>query len=193
MKHILTKPVIAGILGAVCLAVIMAYTIFRGGQQPEFVPDSVAPPTTIDSWTENTSPSPATVNAESGAYAFNHPTAGRASEQGGVFPRVAEVNDDVIVIHFTDPNPPCEPPPEVPGTDPSILYNDRNNPPLVTEPATTGRNPQGTGVSGAPVHGSTNERGEVYDLAFGWVLPGRVVQIEIHNDGDLNKMVGNMR
>ena len=47
-------------------------------------------------------------------------------------------------------------------------------------------------ASSGPAPGSTNNNGEFYDPVFGWVKPGTVQQQEIDNEGDPNKMVGNM-
>lgn len=43
-----------------------------------------------------------------------------------------------------------------------------------------------------PKPGIKNEKGEVYVPGFGWTLPSTVEQTEMDNDGDPNKIVGDM-
>jgi len=42
------------------------------------------------------------------------------------------------------------------------------------------------------VPGSMNDKGEVYDAAFGWIKPAEVIQEPIDSEGDPNKIIGNM-
>ncbi len=50
----------------------------------------------------------------------------------------------------------------------------------------------GEGNDNTPEAGDVNENGEYYVPGFGWVLPSTSEQIEMDNDGDPNKMVGDM-
>ena len=181
-KLISSKTFIAGTLAILCVVILVVCLLWSKGDKPDFIPDPVPSGAPIDSWTENSAPQNGETYKDGFTPAGYSPVNQSDEHTAGEYPAVIEDKEDEVIIAFIEPEPTKEPPPETPGTN-----NDMPSKP----PEHVGK-PQENPDSGKPVPGSTNEKGEVYDQVFGWVKPGKVEQIEIDNDGDPNKIIGNM-
>ena len=192
-KPIISKTAIVAILAGFGVSILTASLIWGTSKQIKFIPDDpllVSVP--VESWTENTNRTvffeekiiKETENNEfiSIQYTANgQPKDKTATEPENEYPQITEKNEEAIMINFIDPESSYkEPPPKNPGTD----FNEMPaHPPTATQS-------QADPNSDKPIPGSVNEKGEVYDRAFGWVKPGGVMEIEIDSAGDPNKMVG---
>lgn len=96
-----------------------------------------------------------------------------------------------VVIEFTPPQSSEADPPEVPvgktetrkpQQKPEVSH------PVSPDPDVKAPEPKPQEPSG-PAPGSTNDKGQVYDAAFGWVTPSQTTTIPSDNDGVPNKMV----
>lgn len=115
----------------------------------------------------------------------------RKTKPDEAYPKVVEETEDEVVVDFTAPKSPDEAePPEIPEGKTEIADPEPDHTPNI-DPSVTAPEPEAPASSG-PAPGSTNNNGEFYDPVFGWVKPGTVQQQEIDNEGDPNKMVGNM-
>jgi hypothetical protein len=185
MKKLITsKPFIAGSLAVLCVA-ILAVCFLWGKDKPIFIVEDPVPLAGIDSWTENSLP-PDGATGNTGYPPAGWQVDGQKAKQPKEYPKIIEENDNEIVIDFIDPDPIKGPPPEPPEPDPGIDLTDPDNPP----PKTTVK--PNDPPSNTPNPGGTNEKGEVYVPGFGWVMPGKVEQIEGDSTGDPNKIIGNM-
>lgn len=192
-KTFTSKPFLAGILAVLCVAILAGCLFWKNSRQPEFTPAPVAAETPAESWAERptaeaaaesrTEPASAEVLAESPSA---HET---AAEE---YPKEVENNEEQTIIHFTEPEPakPTAPPaPE--GKE--VREDPGPEHPVTPAPETAAaESPDSQVPDSEPVPGSTNEKGEIYDPVFGWVMPGKVIQTPITSDGDPEKMVGNM-
>lgn len=181
MKKLITsKKFIAGALAVLCVAILVVCLVVSNDKKGEFVPDPSQSADPVDTWEENPSSSPT-----GSGYAG---TKGTADEEE--YPKVVEENEDEVVIDFTDPSPSKEPAPTTPGTDEDHVDHDT----VPVQTPSEGGKPQqeSSGSSSAPAAGSTNSQGQVYDPVFGWVTPSTGNTIPMDNDGDPNKMVGEM-
>jgi hypothetical protein len=210
-KFTMSKSFIAGTLAILCVAILTACAYWGKGNKGTFVPDDPVPLAPIARWTETTAADDGqNVAADGSAKERNadsrqandwqsgnrqtdsrttSPSSSPTTNSSEAYPVVVEKDDDAIVVDFTDPNPPKETPPATPGTNPD--HNPTSTQPP-TQPSTSVEQPQPSPTCSTPVPGSTNDNGEVYDAAFGWVKPSKVIQIEIDSKGDPNKMVGRM-
>lgn len=184
MKKLFTsKPFIGSALAFLSIAIV-AVCIFVGQEKkPEFVPEPSSQSESVNDWVES---SGGTTPA-SGKAPVNSPT----QEE---YPKVAEDDGENVVIDFTPPQSSAEAqasePPEIPEGKTEIKDPGPSHP--VNEDQTVkAPDPEPAAPSG-PVPGSTNDKGQVYDPAFGWVTLSPVEQIPTDNDGDINKQVGTM-
>lgn len=107
---------------------------------------------------------------------------------------MAEENETEIVVDFalfseeSKPEAPEKPEAQGDSTNPEEppSYEPEETKPSVSEKEEDGGN------ADTPQPGSKNEKGEVYVPGFDWVAPSTVEQTEMDNDGDPNKMVGDM-
>jgi hypothetical protein len=175
-KLIVSKTFIAGILAVLCIAILAVCFLWGNDEKSEFVPDPAPAGVPADRWTEN--PSSDTVEESSGGTSPGENPAITPEGPSEEYPKVVEDSKDEVVIDFTEPEPTKEPPPE--------------NPPTQSQTPSAGGNPQESSGTGTPAPGNTNDKGEVYDPVFGWVKPAEVIQESIDNEGDPNKMVGDM-
>jgi len=196
MKKLITsKPFIAGALAVFCIVTLTLCLLWRNDKH-EFVPDNPVPLGSIDSWTENSSPSDVATENDENNQVWQPPNSQpwpppveQIEEASGDYPIVVEENrKDEVVIVFTDPTSSKEPPPEIPNREAVSGHSGHSAP----DTPGSSEQPRVNNNTNNPVPGSMNDRGEFYDPAFGWVRPGQVEQIEIDSDGDPNKMVGTM-
>ncbi len=189
-KKILTsKPFIAGTLVVLCVGILVVCLVIRGNnEEGEFVPTPSSTPTPIESWKEN--PSATMAEKETGK---DNNTGDSSKEEE--YPKVVETDEEQTVVDFTDPTPEKseEAPPAPEGKteiDPGPSHPVQKDPTVTPKPSKQESKPSNS--SAAPAPGSKNEKGQVYDPAFGWVTPSKVHQETIDGDGDPNKMVGEM-
>ena len=93
-----------------------------------------------------------------------------------------------IVINFTVPDSDKAPAPEKPGLVSDHIDHDIAP---VIEPRIESSFIEEL-KPGTPAPGSVNNKGEVFDMVFGWVKPSAVINERARSDGDPNKMVGEM-
>lgn len=180
MKKLITsKKFIAGTLVVLCVGILVICLIVGGDKKNEFVPDPFPTGEPVDTWEENPSSTPS-----GGGYAGI-----QGANDADAYPKVVEENPDEVVIDFTDPSPTKEPAPETPGKDTDHV--DHDSVPVQT-PSEGGKPQQESSDSNTPAPGSTNSQGQVYDPVFGWVTPSTGNTVPMDNDGDPNKMVGEM-
>lgn len=178
MKQFLTsKNFIVGTLAVLCVGILVVCFIVSNDKKEDFVPDPTPSVNPIDSWEASTPSSPA-----GGA------TEGNGANDAEQYPKVVEETEDEVVIDFTDPSPAKVDPPETPGTDKDHV--DHGAVPIQTP--SEGGKPQENPKPNTPAPGSTNDKGQVYDPVFGWVTPSKGGTVPMDNDGDPNKMVGEM-
>jgi len=182
-KLISSKVFIAGTLAVLCVA-ILTVCVLWGKDKHDFIPDDPVPLGGIESWTENHTPSDGAAENTGHGSDFQPPSVQPADPLED-FPKVVEENGDEVVIDFTDPDPHKAPPPETPNKE-AVSGKDGH---AASDTPAADKKPND---SGKPVPGSMNDKGEVYDAAFGWIKPAEVIQESIDSDGDPNKIIGNM-
>lgn len=188
MKKLLTsKPFLVSALAFASIAIVAVCIFISSDKQPEFVPEPPQQTQSVSNWSESGGAAKPSVPA-------NTP-AGEPEQEA--YPKVAEDNGENVVIDFTPPQssaaaeapePPA--PPEIPEgkteiKDPGPAH------PVNPAPDVKAPEPEPEQQNG-PAPGSTNDKGQVYDPAFGWVTLSPVEQIPTDNDGDINKQVGIM-
>jgi hypothetical protein len=195
-KIVKTKPFIAGMMILFSALVLTVCIIWERSGRTEFAPDApvVLPP--IESWTENTvlnfggdevdnddsGNSSADEQFETTSHLIEETEKTEILELAAQFPLVISENNGEVIIQFTDLTL------VVP-----VQQDDTTQPPELTPPPIQSTQPPPQPPqSNTPIPGSVNERGEVYNAAFGWVMPSPTIAIYVDNDGDINKMVGNM-
>lgn len=182
-KFFTSKGFIVSALVLLCIGVAAACFIWGRDKPSEFTPDPPESQTTSE-WKENSSSANPDDWASSGS-------PNSKSEPNGEYPKVVEETEDEVVVDFTPPQSKEDvEPPAVPEGKTEIENPEPNHTPTI-DPEVTPPEPEPEAPSG-PAPGSTNNNGEVYDPVFGWVKPGNIVQEEVDNNGDPNKMVGNM-
>lgn len=180
MKKLITsKKFIAGALAVLCVGILVVCLIVNNDKKGEFVPDPTQSVDPIDTWEENPSSSP-TGSGYAGAK-------GAANEEE--YPKIVKENEGEVVIDFTDPSPSKESAPTSPGTDADHVDHDAVP---VQTPSEGGKPQSENSGSNTPAPGSKNSQGQVYDPVFGWVTPSTGNTVPMDNDGDPNKMVGEM-
>lgn len=185
MKKFLTsKPFLVTALIVLCVSVVAVCLFLNWDRGTEFIPEPPQQSESVSDWTENGDSVAGTKPSET-----NKP----AQEQA-VYPKVVEEDSDNTVIEFTPPQSSEAVAPEVPAGKTEIEKPQQK--PEVSHPVTPDTNvkppePKPQEPSG-PAPGSVNDKGQVYDAAFGWVTPSQTVTIPSDNDGDPNKMVGSM-
>lgn len=185
MKKFLTsKPFLITVLVVLCVIVLTVCLFLNRDRKADFVPEPPQQSKSVNDWEEN---SDSTIGTQPPA------TTTPAQEQEA-YPTVVEVDGKDVVIEFTPPQSSEADPPEVPvgktetqkpQQKPEVSHPVSPNPD-VKAPEPTPQEPSG------PAPGSTNDKGQVYDAAFGWVTPSQTTTIPSDNDGDPNKMVGSM-
>ena len=185
MKKLLTsKPFIVSALAFASIAIVAVCIFISSDKPPEFVPEQPQQTQSVSDWSESG-------GAVKPSGSANTPAEGSEQE---AYPKVAEENNENVVIDFTPPESSAkeEPPepPEIPEgktevKDPGPAH------PVNPDPAVKSPEPELEKPSG-PTPGNTNDKGQVYDPAFGWVTLSPVEQIPTDNDGDINKQVGIM-
>lgn len=175
-----SKGFIITSLCVLCLGILVACFLLSRDHSGEFVPDAPPANSTASDWAENES--------GSGSRAEDY-TVGKTPEVQE-YPKVVEESEQDVVIDFTPlEKPEVSPPPTPEGKTVKEDVTDdhpQNISPDVTPPSIEPSSPS------QPQPGSSNGNGAVYDPVFGWVIPGEVHQSTIDNDGDPNKMVGQM-
>lgn len=185
MKKLFTsKPFIVSALAFLSIAIIAICIFVSREKQPEFVPEPPQQTQSVSDWSESGGTANPSVPATS-------PSQGSEQE---AYPKVAEENDENVVIDFTPPQSSAvaeQPePPEIPEGKTEVEDPGPSHP-VNPDPAVTAPEPKPEQPNG-PTPGSTNDKGQVYDPVFGWVTPSTVQQEVIDGDGDPNKMVGSM-
>lgn len=184
MKKLFTsKPFLVSALAFLSVAIVAVCIFVSRDKQPEFVPEQSQQTESDSGW------------VESGVGSTTAPgrTPAVSSEQEA-YPKVTGDDGENVVIDFTPPQSSAETkasePPEIPEGKTEIKDPGPSHP--VNEDQTVkAPEPEPAAPSG-PAPGSTNEKGQVYDPAFGWVTLSPVEQIPTDNDGDINKQVGTM-
>lgn len=175
-------------LSVCCVGILAACFFFGRDKGEEFTPDTQIPESTVSEWEEPTGEAK-TPEADTGAY--NRTKEPAAAE---TYPKVVEESEAEIVVDFapsseeSKPEAPEKPEAQGDSTNPEEppSYEPEETNPSVSEKEDDGGN------AATPQPGSKNEKGEVYVPGFGWVVPSTVEQTEMDNDGDPNKMVGDM-
>jgi hypothetical protein len=179
---------------SVCCIGILAVCILVGGEKPgKFEPDPPILGGVAKEWEEPEAAKedmPGPIKPETGAAAAYTPP--REPEVKATYPQVVEESGNGAVIDFTPPveEKKTETPPK------PVTKKDTTNPeappsysPEELKPKDTDK---GNEKNGTPAPGSSNGNGQFYVPGFGWATPSPVEQIEMDNDGDPNKMVGDM-
>lgn len=175
-------------LSVCCVGILAACFFFGRDRGEEFTPDTQVPESMVGEWEEPTGETK-TPEADTGAY--NRIKESAAAE---TYPKVVEEDEEEIIVDFAPSSE--ENKPEAP--EKPEAQGDATNPeeppsyePEETKPSASEKEENG-GNADTPQPGSKNEKGEVYVPGFGWTLPSTVEQTEMDNDGDPNKMVGDM-
>lgn len=185
MKKFLTsKPFLVTALVVLCVAVVGSCFFLNQDRGAEFVPEPPEQSESVSDWKENGGSLEGTKPSE---------TTKPVQEQE-VYPKIVEEASDNTVIEFTPPQSSEAEDPEVPAGKTEIekpqqkseVSHPVNPDPNVKPPEPKPQEPSG------PEPGSTNDKGQVYDAAFGWVTPSQTTTIPSDNDGDPDKMVGSM-
>lgn len=184
MKKLLTsKPFLVSALAFASIAIVAVCIFISGDKQPEFVPEPPQHTQSVSDWSES-----------GGAAKPSVPAHTVEEPEQEAYPKVAEENDENVVIDFTPPQSSAaakQPEsPEIPEGKTEIKDPDPSHP-VNPDPSIKAPEPEQEQSSG-PAPGSTNDKGQVYDPAFGWLTPSPVKQIDTDNDGDINKQVGIM-
>lgn len=193
-KFFTSKGFIVTSLSVLCIAILGICWYVELDKNDPFLPDESPPAASTESqWSED-----ATLATEESAEreeskTAHSPTTQQPTQPAEEYPKTAEESGDEVVIDFTDTKKKeteASPPPAPEGktviADPGPEH-EVNPDPEVTAPAT-----EAAPTDSGPAPGSVNGDGAVYDPVFGWVVPGKVEQITMDSDGDINKMVGNM-
>lgn len=185
MKKFLTsKPFLITTLSVLCIAVVAVCLFLNMDQGPEFIPEPPQQSESVSDWAENSGSTQGTTP----------PTTNTPAQEQEAFPKVVEDDGKDVVIEFTPPQSSEAEAPEAPAGKTEIEQPqqkpDTSHPvtpdPNVKPPEQKPQQPSG------PAPGSTNDKGQVYDAAFGWVTPSKTTTIPSDNDGDPDKMVGSM-
>lgn len=185
MKKLLTsKPFLVSALAFISVAIVAVCIFVSRDKQPEFVPEPPRQTQSVSGWSESGGTEKPSASA----------TMPDKTPEQEAYPKVAEENDENVVIDFTPPqsSAAAEPPepPEIPEGKKEVEDPGPSHP-VNPDPAVTAPEPKPEQPNG-PTPGSTNDKGQVYDPAFGWVTLSPTEQIHTDNDGDPNKMVGSM-
>lgn len=184
MKKLLTsKPFLVSALAFASIAIVAVCIFISGDKQPEFVPEPPPQTQSVSDWSES-----------GGAAKPSVPAHTAEDPEREAYPKVAEENGENVVIDFTPPQSSAaaeQPePPEIPEGKTEVKDPGPSHP-VNPDPSVKAPEPEPEQPSG-PTPGSTNDKGQVYDPAFGWVTLSPVEQIDTDNDGDINKQVGIM-
>lgn len=161
---------------------------FGRDRDEEFTPDTQVPESTVSEWKEQTGDTKIQ-EADTGAYNQT-----KESDAVETYPKVVEEGEEEIVVDFAPSSEESKPEaPEKPEAQGDVT-NPEEPPsyePEETKPSASEKEENGSNAD-TPQPGSKNEKGEVYVPGFGWAVPSTVEQTEMDNDGDPNKMVGDM-
>ncbi len=208
-KFVTSKPFMAGSLAVLCVGILVVCLILQGNEKTEFVPDPASSITPVDSWSEKTSP------AISGTTIETRDNVAASTPEKEEYPKVVESDDNETKVEFTDPSPEKLEAPDTPEgktelEDPGSSHPVQKDPTVIPTPSkqqskqetmkevkknTKQETKQETKKElkpPAPAPGSKNEKGQVYDPAFGWITIEEGVGIPTDNDGDPDKQIGSM-
>ena len=194
MKKIFSsKSFIPITLTVICLCILAVCLIINSQKAESFDPDPTSTSDVSDSFTDNKTEKPkgvepAPVGTKNPVEATLKPSESNQITESQ-FPAITEEDKDKVIIEFTDPSPPSEAPPETPGT--AEEHVDHDSVPTQT-PNIDGVPNGGSSTPGIPVPGSVNDQGQIYDSVFGWITPSSGDTVDMDNDGDPNKQVGDM-
>lgn len=179
MKKLFTsKKWMAGLIVVLCIGITAVCLLVGKEDTDEFSPDPAPSTEKTSDWTDSSTPTDSGNKADSGTATDN---------QSEEYPKTVSENEDETIIDFTDPSPSKEPAPESPGTEAA----DESTASTQTSDTDASSGQSGSD-SGTPAAGSTNDKGQVYDPAFGWITVQEGISIPADNDGDINKQVGSM-
>lgn len=185
MKKFLTsKAFLVSALIVLCVSVGAVCLYFNMDRGPEFIPEPPNQGESTSDWTEN----------GGGAQGTTPPASNAPAPEQEVYPKVVEDDGKDVVIDFTPPQSSEAEAPETPAGKTEIEKPQQK--PDTSHPVTPDTNvkppEQKPQQPSGPAPGSTNEKGQVYDPAFGWVTPSQTTTVPSDNDGDPNNMVGSM-
>lgn len=213
-KQIALKIILGGSIVALCAGVLVFFLLWEKEEPPAFIPDEPTPlGGYVESWTENKRPDlPGVDGVDSagddgggGAVEGGWASGAQPTKEPEAYPMVVRESETETVIEFNDPAPPKPLPPEEPPSQDAQVAESANGETTEESGSTaakqdnsqgqslgTGGNKQEPAAPGTPVPGSKNDKGQVYDIVFGWVTPSKTITEPITSDGDPNKMVGTM-
>ena len=187
MKKFLTsKPFLVTVLAVLCIAVVGGCLFLNRDKGTDFVPEPPQESESVSDWKEN--------GANPGGTKPAVTVTPDPTQRQEAYPKVVEDDGKDTVIEFTPPQSSEAEAPEAPAGKTEIEKPQQK--PEISHPVTPDpsvkppeQKPQ---QPSSPAPGSVNDKGQVYDAAFGWVTLSPVEQIPTHNDGDPNKQVGSM-
>ena len=182
-KFFTSKPFMVTALASLCVVIAAVCFFVSRDNGAAFVPEPPQQSESADEW------------KESGGGATQPATdVPKPTQEQEAYPKVVQDDGKDVVIDFTPPKSSETEAPEIPAGKTEIEQPKPK--PEVSHPVTpdTSVKPpeQKPKEPSGPAPGSTNDKGQVYDPAFGWVTLSPVEQIPTDNDGDLNKAVGSM-
>ncbi|SHO45234.1 DUF6550 family protein [Anaerocolumna xylanovorans] len=187
-KTVTSKPFIAGTLAVLCVGILAVCLIPRGTEKTEFVPEPTPTITQAESWNEDT----AAKEAQEPTVTVSPVPTSKAVEKSDTkadYPKTVESDENQTVVEFTDPSPVQPEEPAVPEGKTKVKASSSDT--AHKDPTVT-PSKQKASQSDTPVPGSKNEKGQVYDAAFGWITIEEGVGIPTDNDGDPDKQIGSM-
>ncbi|MCM1214936.1 MAG: hypothetical protein NC331_06455 [Lachnospiraceae bacterium] len=187
-KFFKSKGFLAAALSASCIGILAACWLSTRDTESSFQPDEPQPSAVAAEWKDT--PAPAKTPAGNRADACI-PAQAKTGQDLEAYPKVVEESAQEVIIDFL-PAADTETTPEPPA--PPVAEGGTDNPASPPSYAPEDLEPEPTGLprDDTPAAGSSNGNGAVYDPVFGWVIPGKVNQINMDSSGDPNKMVGNM-
>lgn len=187
MKKFLTsKPFMVTVLAVLCIAVVVGCLFLNRDKGTDFVPEPPQESESVSDWKENGSNPDGTKPAVT--------VTPDSTQEQETYPKVVEEDGKDTVIEFTPPQSSEAEAPEAPAGKTEIEKPQQKpevSHPVQPDPTVKPPEQKPTEPSG-PAPGSTNEKGQVYDPAFGWITPSQTTTVPSDNDGDPNKMVGSM-
>lgn len=184
-RTVTSKPFIAGALAVLCVGILAVCLIPRGTEKTEFVPEPTPTITQSESWNEDTTVKEST-KAPTEAAGTDSITKAASKEE---YPKTVESDERQTVVEFTDPSPEK---PVTPAAPEGKTEVEESSPHKVEKDPTVTPPKQETAKSNTPVAGSKNEKGQVYDPAFGWISVPEGTSTATDNDGDVEKQIGSM-
>ncbi len=176
-------------LSACCIGILAACFFFGRDRFEKFVPDPQLSESSVNEWKE---PDIAPESDEGNETAYG-PAKDAVKEE--TYPKTVEESPEETVVDFTPPaltsetQAPDKPVSQGDNTDPQEIPTYQPEDTMITD---TDGDSEDSETEGVPAAGDVNEDGAVYFPGFGWVIPSTSEVIEMDNDGDPNKMVGDM-